>query len=1422
MKRTITILMAIVLSITLASAQGIGGKIFYDQLGTTYYASLYSSLPMGFRMTTQLSADDFTIPASGQALSGCILTYSTNYASSFSIKIYEDNAGWPGAEIESFEVSDYTSELTENNNYAITAMFPSEVILAEGKYWLSVAATDEVGSWYLNTDLEIAGETAKVMLLADFYGNPISNPIWKDDDYDGYRNLSFALLRNPDDHDLKLASINSPINGILTASETVSITIKNVGLQTQTTFDVMCQVTSTVDGNETTVAKFSETVSGISIEPGATYDYEFIKKVDLSIIGSVYSFSAKIDLAIDQDPTDNEIVTSVKNYGTLATMGLDKEITTCSAVFVDDGGVNNNYSEAICDTIIFYPETEGNRIALDFTFIDISEYEITTWTFYDGNSTDAPVIYQYDNTKGNLPTYVQARNAYGALTVVIAGDYFESKNAGWEANVSCVVPDNIDFTALNMVVGNPLGFNVIDEIVDITFEYTNSGADTTSRNVYLVVDNVLVDTLMTANLNPGALDTLHFAWIPKTFSDEVTVKVFIEKDGQETNQDNELSETVSVFASGILLESFEGGLNLPLGWVSKTGTSYIDDNSQTPFPTHGFNSLSIKGNDTVVMPRMQAGVIDVLRFDASIFQTGEDYGIQVLASKSLQGPWDLVGVAVCYDQEINYEIDLSNFANEAYYFAFTQLNAWGSAQTRIDYVRGAKLNKYDIDLAVLSFVCPNITKTESEASVKLGIANIGANDIMGADYILEIKTADSVYAEVKGIAISAGEQLEINAFVSFATVDTLELYFEIKVEGDAVGENNISSSKTIVVSDKYITSNEVIGSSGDIICGNYTSSLSEMIYYPSDVRAHGDLLGIEFAYEYKGGETFRMPLNVYIAEISDSLLVDEEGNGPAWIGLDSIEFVTVLNDSIDALPGKNTLYLPIENGFNYSGSGNIILLVHRDSSEWKSSMYIDEMKSEHKRFAYKRADNVRYDLANIEDGNISDSRMPNVTWHFGSEVTPEFISEPTTIAFEFDAYNYNIEVAYAEGPAAYTIEAVEKPEWLNFEIISGTTATLSATDIAEVGTFPVQLMVSDGIFAATQTFNVEVYAIPVFATEPLEVVETGLDYIYNIAVDYNGEGVIEFDGQVMPTWLNIVDNGDNTATLSGNTSEAGAYDVTIIANGKGASTTQTFVINVDEVPAFAQKDDVVIEEATDYSAEIEVNYSGANALTIVAGDNHNENIIITDNGDGTGLLTGTGIAVNNYQVHLVTSNGNFSSELSYVVTVGAVPVFTSVPVVDGSITTEYSYDATITYNGDDALKLSADVPEWMTFTNNNDGTASLTGTPSEDGVYSVSILAAGEYFYATQTYAIEVVTVGINESDASLFNVYPNPANNFVTVSGAENTIIEIRDITGKLMFTQEMVSTIEKINVSDFHNGIYVISMLNDKGTSSKRLVIN
>jgi hypothetical protein len=86
----------------------------------------------------------------------------------------------------------------------------------------------------------------------------------------------------------------------------------------------------------------------------------------------------------------------------------------------------------------------------------------------------------------------------------------------------------------------------------------------------------------------------------------------------------------------------------------------------------------------------------------------------------------------------------------------------------------------------------------------------------------------------------------------------------------------------------------------------------------------------------------------------------------------------------------------------------------------------------------------------------------------------------------------------------------------------------------------------------------------------------------------------------------------------------------------------------------------------------------------------------------------------------------------------------------------------------------------------------------------------------------ETIATGIINSTLSTFHVYPNPATSFVQFDFAENGMLTLMDVSGKMVLQKPVVSGTNKLNLSGMHNGVYlaVIKTDNNKVYQSKIIV--
>ena len=81
--------------------------------------------------------------------------------------------------------------------------------------------------------------------------------------------------------------------------------------------------------------------------------------------------------------------------------------------------------------------------------------------------------------------------------------------------------------------------------------------------------------------------------------------------------------------------------------------------------------------------------------------------------------------------------------------------------------------------------------------------------------------------------------------------------------------------------------------------------------------------------------------------------------------------------------------------------------------------------------------------------------------------------------------------------------------------------------------------------------------------------------------------------------------------------------------------------------------------------------------------------------------------------------------------------------------------------------------------------------------------------------------LSLNEVENNVtFGVYPNPANDFLTISDANGAEVRILDMLGRTLITKSVKSSNETISIDNLNNGMYMIQIVKDGKTSTQKLI--
>lgn len=75
--------------------------------------------------------------------------------------------------------------------------------------------------------------------------------------------------------------------------------------------------------------------------------------------------------------------------------------------------------------------------------------------------------------------------------------------------------------------------------------------------------------------------------------------------------------------------------------------------------------------------------------------------------------------------------------------------------------------------------------------------------------------------------------------------------------------------------------------------------------------------------------------------------------------------------------------------------------------------------------------------------------------------------------------------------------------------------------------------------------------------------------------------------------------------------------------------------------------------------------------------------------------------------------------------------------------------------------------------------------------------------------------LSVENEKGNSFQIYPNPSNNIINIktSNNSNILIQMNDISGKLVFESKMINETTSFNITQFESGIYFIKFINQEG---------
>ncbi len=434
--------------------------------------------------------------------------------------------------------------------------------------------------------------------------------------------------------------------------------------------------------------------------------------------------------------------------------------------------------------------------------------------------------------------------------------------------------------------------------------------------------------------------------------------------------------------------------------------------------------------------------------------------------------------------------------------------------------------------------------------------------------------------------------------------------------------------------------------------------------------------------------------------------------------------------------------------------------------------------------------------ANIPSGVTTDQRgqpNTNTTYAGYNAGTPcvdsgavqtnyslSFSTEPAPISPAAAIYqnaNFEAGATLDESGSPFTGSAVSIPLSLSGSGSLSNNTTTTASGVATYSTLQVsaagtndQLMAtlalnpaisstSPAISVASSSFDVTATSAPSVTSANAATFNLGSAGTFTVTTSGSPTPSLSENG-ALPGGVTFTDNGDGTATLSGTPAAgtSGSYSIAITANnGISPNGTQSFTLTVDQAPAITSASSTTFTTGT--SGSFTATTTGNPKATLSESGALPSGVTFINNSNGTATLSGTPAAGSggSYPLAITASNGVGSTATqNFTLTVDQAPA-----IISGNSTT-FTAGApaafTIATSSYPAASLSESgpLPSGVTFTDNGNGTATVSGTPAKGtaGTYALIITAGNG--------------VGTNATQSFVLTVIPPPS--FVVTTTADDT----------------------------------------------------
>jgi hypothetical protein len=340
------------------------------------------------------------------------------------------------------------------------------------------------------------------------------------------------------------------------------------------------------------------------------------------------------------------------------------------------------------------------------------------------------------------------------------------------------------------------------------------------------------------------------------------------------------------------------------------------------------------------------------------------------------------------------------------------------------------------------------------------------------------------------------------------------------------------------------------------------------------------------------------------------------------------------------------------------------------------------------------------------------------------------------------------------------------------------TGTLSGTP-TQAGSFAISFTAQNGISPnATQSFTLTVGQAPAITSASSTTFTVGVAGTFTVTTTgYPTPSIME--NGALPGGVSFVDNNDGTGTLSGTPTSGGVFSITFTAaNGVGSNATQMFTLTVNQVAGITSPNSATFTVAGSFTVTT-VGYP--NPSIMESGPLPN-GLSFHDNGDGTGTLKGIPMIFNggDFGITFTVKNGiGAAVTQAFTIIVQQPPAFTSANNVTFAYDKPNSFTVTTTGFPAPSLSEAGALPAGVSFVDNHNGTATLSGSPIDTGTFAIVWTAANVVTNTAQNFTLNVSGLSVSSSTLNFGTVYLNSSNTLsVTLTNVGNSTVTVSGAT--------------------------------------------